>query len=154
MTKALRILGWVLASLAMTGCSVDEIIEDILSESLPPNTEYELTETCSYFMGPAVALFSVVSMPPEEDFLNHTPLGAWTRSASLSEYAASDSYRGVGIGGTVLDGKQCLRDRTEDANDILFGARTGLFYRSEDRRTVAVILDEPRGFGVLFIQAP
>ena len=140
----------------MVGCTNTSRLEKILAEILPPNIQVTMTETCAKLLGPAVALFSTVSPPAEKSILDHTSDGLWVRSASLLEFAEADAreYGGAGVGATILDGKECLRDKTDTADEILFGSKDGLYFRSNNRQIVAILFDEPEGHGVLFLQAP
>lgn len=145
-----------MVSFAMVGCSNDAKFEEILARILPPTAQIALTETCSMFLGASIALFSGVSLLSEKSLLDHAVDGLWVRSSSLLEFAEADAqeYPGSGVGATILDGKECLRDKTDEAEEILFGAKAGLYFRSENREIVAIIFDEPKGHGVVFLQAP
>lgn len=143
-------------SITLAGCSSKARLKSILTGIFPSNTQVTLTETCVKILGPAVVLFSVASLPSEESILKHTPDGIWTRSISLSEFAKADTkeYKGAGVSATILDGKDCLRDKTDKAEDILFGNMDGLYFRSKNRQVVAILFDDPQGSGVMFLQAP
>lgn len=146
----------IAASLAIAGCSNDASLEETLAEILPPSAQISLTETCKKFLGASVALFSDVSLTSDESILNHAVDGLWAPSSSLSEFAETDAekYQGAGVGATILDGKDCLRDITNEAEEILFGAKAGLYFRSENRKIVVIMFDAPKGHGVMFLQAP
>ena len=146
----------IAASLTTGGCSDEARFEETLAEILPSSAQISLIKTCSEFLGASVVLFSDVSLTSDESILNHAVDGLWVPSTSLSEFAESDEaiYRGAGVGATILDGKDCLRDITNEADEILFGAKTGLYFRSENREIVAILFDAPKGHGVMFLQAP
>lgn len=146
----------IATSLAISGCSNESRLKDILARTLPPSAQISMIETCSENLGAAVGLFSDISQASDESILNHRVDGLWTRSASLSEFAKSDTerYQGAGVGATILDGKDCLREISNKAEEILFETKTGLYFRSENRKIVVVMFDEPKGHGVIFLQAP
>jgi len=152
----MRTRGLLLAFLLIAGCATEVRLKEILAGILPLSPQLSLTETCSKFLGPTVVLFSNASLTSEEDIINHVVEGLWIRSSSLIEFADVDAqtYRGAGVGATILDGKNCLREITAEAEEILFGSKTGLYYRSENREIVAILFDEPKGHGVMFLQAP
>ena len=117
-----------------------------------------LGETCIKFMGPAVGLFSLPIGSKkiiEQELLEGTVQGSWSRAPSLVEFDRRDNeYLGAGIGATILDGKECLRDIEPGAEEILFSNREGFYFHSKDRRVVIVIFDRPSGNGIIFVQAP
>ena len=150
-------VGAVLAvSIVLSGCATELRLEEILYEIFPQSAQVELDSTCFRFLGPAVGIFTVSSLPSEKSMLDHMADGHWVRSESLLQFAEADyqEYAGSGVGATILDGKKCLRDSSGQAEDILWGNKPGLFFRSNNRKIVAILFDEPKGHGVLFIQAP
>lgn len=131
------------------------MLDDLLAEALPLGAEARISETCTPFMRGAVALLEEISLPEEEGHEPRSGEGNWTRSLSLSSFAEADSaqYRGAGVAATLLDGKNCYREISPEADEVLFGERPGWFYRSENREIVIVIFDAPAGEGVMFVQA-
>lgn len=128
----------------------------ILARILPHGSQVTVADTCGEFFGGAVGLFTDVHLPSEKSLLNHEPDGRWFRSASLLDFVTDDDhkYTGAGVSATILDGKKCLGEKTERAREILFEENPGLYFRSRNRQIVAIIFDEPKGQGVLFLQAP
>lgn len=144
--------------LLLASCSSESPLKTILETHLPDGLVPTLNETCSTLMGPAVGLFSL-SKGPEENIeqvlLKNTVQGRWSRASSLAEFTRRDKeHMGSGIGATILDGKNCLRKIDENAEETLFGATEGFYFRSENREVVIVIFDHPTGNGVIFVQAP
>lgn len=142
--------------LAGCGNHVENEILRLLAEALPESAEPRLQSTCHGFLGlgPAVALFEV---PPQDQTGDSffTQNDAWVRLQSLPEFVEQHStVRGPGLGATILDGKECMRELSEDAETILFESSPGLYYSSSDERVVIILFDEPRGNGAIFIQAP
>jgi hypothetical protein len=109
-------------------------------------------------MGPAVGLFTISDTT--EDILVEPHLDLqedvnWSRSDSLLTFTQDDEgFQGSGIGATILDGKKCLQGITENTRSILFGKKSGLYYHSDDRKVVIILFDDPKGHGVIFVQAP
>ena len=82
--------------------------------------------------------------------------GIWVHGESLSDFADfMDSGRpGPGVGATILDGKNCLREMTDNANDILFGRNPAQYFGSSNRRVVIILPEATPDEGILFVQAP
>ncbi|MEM7520777.1 MAG: hypothetical protein AAF307_07040 [Pseudomonadota bacterium] len=137
-------------------CTTQSMLDDLLTEALPNGAEARIFETCAPFMGGAVALLDEVLLPDEELHEPRDGEGKWTRSLSLSSFVEADSaqYRVAGVAATLLDGKSCYRKISPKADEVLFGERSGRFYRSENREIIIVIFDAPAGEGVMFVQAP
>jgi len=143
-------------SLALGACASQSRLEDILNEIFPAGAQFEVASTCSNFLGSSVGLFSVSSLPSEKSILDHMVDGHWVRSNSLLQFAETtdQEYVGAGVSATVLDGKECLLYNSDQAEEILFGNKSGLYFRSKNREIVAILFDDPQGQGVLFLQAP
>lgn len=162
MKKRLNFGVLIFLVLTFAGCSSKARLEQILSSIFPPNSEITINATCVKLLGPAVVLFTLKSPLSEEAILNQTVIdnwkrrGTWVRLNSFLDFASKDAneYQGVGVGGTLLDGKDCLRAKTERADAILFEDNRGLYYRSGNREIVAVLFDDPAANGVMFLQSP
>lgn len=138
------------------GCSPDASLKSTLLKILPENTKVELLQTCSRFMGPAVASFSFTPLPANDSSIRNSTDRKWARYSSFAELADADAklYKGLGVSATLLDGKKCIREIDSNANQILFGSNKGWYYISQNREIVAFLFDNPKGRGLLFIQAP
>ncbi|MEO0773219.1 MAG: hypothetical protein AAFZ04_08570 [Pseudomonadota bacterium] len=148
------IVGSVLL-LAFAGCQGRSNIEDEIRGFLPQGSTFSTGEICDPLFGPIVAAFSLEKVPARSQFLNYEGNGAWTVASSLRKFVEMDDYdQPLGMGATILDGKECLRDISDQADQILFGENPGLYYRSDKRRIVAVVFDDPLGTGFVFFQAP
>ena len=147
-----------ICTLWLSGCASEKYLDEFLEASLPSGLTPTLNKTCIQFMGAAVGLFSLPNGSDKilrQEVQNNTVQGTWSHAPSLGEFAARDAeHRGAGIGATILDGKKCFRDMEETANEILFGNKTGFFFHSENRNVVIMIFDDPKGNGVIFVQAP
>jgi hypothetical protein len=142
--------------LAGCGGHVESEILRLLAEALPESAEPRLQSTCHSFLGlgPAVALFEV-PLQDQIGALAFTQNDTWARHQSLPEFVEQHgTSRGPGLGATILDGKECIRKLSEDADTILFEGSPGLYFSSGDERVVIILFDEPRGTGAIFIQAP
>lgn len=142
--------------LAGCGSGVENYILLKLAEALPEGAEPHLQSNCHSFLGlgPVVALFEV----PAHDQLGTLAFAqheGWARHQSLPEFVKHHSAdHGPGSSVTILDGKECLRELSEDAQTILFEVSPGLYYSSDDNRVVIILFDEPQGTGAIFIQSP
>ncbi|AQZ53229.1 hypothetical protein [Martelella mediterranea] len=152
----------MLSFLAFAGCGrqVEDGLLRILAEALPEGAEPEVLSTCYSFLGlgPTVALFrypvkGVTDAPATS--LNPDGSKGWTWQPSLGDFVEKQSKEPVlGLAMTVLDGKQCLRDMTDDANSILFEEHPGLYYSTNREEVIIILFDGPEREGVIFIQAP
>ncbi len=79
---------------------------------------------------------------------------AWSVHESMPDFHKDRSGAFVGIGATLLDGKECLRSLTENANTILFETMPGTYYASPNEEVIIVLFTEPKGTGVIFVQSP
>ena len=142
--------------LLCASCTDQTILSEILYDALPEGANAVISEACTPLLQGAVALLDEVSLPDETPLDASNATGEWVRSVSLTNFSEADSatYRGVGVSATILDGKNCLRHLSLDADQILFGERSGWYYRSDNREIVVVLFDEPLGKGVMFVQAP
>ncbi len=140
----------------LTGCSNSELIEDHLERILPKSANVTIDKTCTSSNLGIVALLTVTSL--QEDALALIPKdkGKWIRASSLSEFSKTDAqeHTGLGVRGTILDGKICVRELTNQAEPILFGDKTGWYFTSYDREIIIAVFDEPERLGIMFIQAP
>lgn len=138
------------------GCTSEKHLEPIILGAFPKSVAVEIETFCTHIMGPAVAVFSYEGAEPDTIREYQAPNGSWTHSSSLGRFAEiSDSGRGgLGVGITILDGKKCLREVVENADDILFQPNPGLYYRSDEREIVVILPESTPGEGMLFIQAP
>lgn len=140
----------------LTGCSNSELAEDHLERFLPETANVAIDKTCTSSNLAIVALLTVTSL--QEDALAFLPKdkGRWTRASSLSEFSETDAqeHTGLGVSDTILDGKNCVRKLTDQADKILFGDKTGWYFTSYDREIILAVFDEPERLGILFIQAP
>jgi hypothetical protein len=140
----------------LTGCSNSELVEDHLERILPESANVTINKTCTSSNLGIVALLTVTSFTEDTLTLLPQDKGKWIRASSLSEFSETDAqeHTGLGVSGTILDGKNCVRKLTDQAETILFGDKAGWYFTSDDREIVIAIFDEPERLGILFIQAP
>lgn len=154
--KAIRVWTPVCVLVFCGACATQNVLSELLQGALPTGAKAHIAETCAPLMQGAVALLNEVSLPDEERHEPRSGVGNWKRSLSLSSFVQADSslHQGVGVAATILDGKDCFREISSEADQVLFGEKSGWYYRSENREVVIVIFDTPAGEGVMFVQAP
>lgn len=72
----------------------------------------------------------------------------------MPEFEKGRSRLDVGIAATLLDGKACLRQITDEADAILFGPKPGSYDASSNEQVVVIVFDDPQAQGVIFMQGP
>jgi len=143
----------------LSACTQDDNLIDLLRDALPPALEPQLTATCTSFLGlgPAVAVFKIyrgaaVNLTVQSE---HLPNGnLWSRHEAMSDFVEVRSQTSVGVGATLPDGKNCIRNLTADADLILFGENSGTYYTSANEQVVIVLFDSPKDTGAIFVQSP
>lgn len=141
------------------GCTQDGNLMEILAKALPADASPTLTDSCTSFLGfgPAVGIFEVsLEMAREaagfKGRFAETLL--WSQHGSMVEFAEARSHQIAGINATLLDGKDCLREMTAGADEIMFGDTPGTYYASPDEQVVIVIFSGDLGKGAIFVQSP
>lgn len=133
-------------------------VSDILAGILPDEAEFEVEDLCESQIIPTTAIFKFPTLVPDREFLDAESGGIWSRFASLKEFGRTDELEFAsdrGVFWTAFDSKSCLEAWGSPYAEIWSSDDvSGLFYRSDDRQVVAVILDEPSGVGVLMLQMP
>lgn len=154
-----RLLALSATALLLAGCTQEDNLKNLLDQTLSAQGEVTITTSCTSFLGlgPSVAIFEVSPKLAEEAMgltgrFSDNP--AWSVHKSMPDFHKDRSRAFVGIGATLLDGKECLRSLTEKANTILFETMPGTYYASANEEVNIVLFAEPRGTGVIFVQAP
>jgi len=142
--------------LLCASCTNPSVLNELLFGALPEGAKASISETCMPLLQGAVAFLDEVTLPDTTPLEASNATGEWVRSLSLASFAEADKiqYRGAGVSATILDGKDCIRELSSDAEQILFEQTSGWYFRSNDREVVIVVFDEPPGKGVMFVQAP
>ena len=154
-----RLLAVSCTLLFTVGCTQDSNIMEILGEALPGDESPTLTNSCTSFLGfgPAVGIFEVSPEAAREaaGFRGRfAGTSSWSQHGSMLAFAEARSQEVLGINATLLDGKECLREMTADADKILFGDLPGTYYASPDQEVVIVLFSDTSAKGAIFIQSP
>jgi hypothetical protein len=72
----------------------------------------------------------------------------------MSDFVEVRSQASVGFGATPLDGKNCIRNLTANADLILFGENPSTYPTSANEQVVITLFDRPKDNGVIFVQSP
>jgi len=154
-----RLLAVSATMLFAVGCTQNSHLMKILGNALPADASPTLTDSCTSFLGfgPAVGIFEVSPEAAREAAgfkgrFADTP--SWSQHGSMVEFAEVRSREIAGINATLLDGKDCLREMTAGADEIMFGDTPGTYYSSPDQQVVIVLLSGDLGKGAIFIQSP
>jgi hypothetical protein len=141
------------------GCTQEAHLKDILAHALSAKGEVTVEKSCTYFLGfgPAVAIFQI-SPGLAEEVVGLTGRfaedSAWSHHDSMIDFYEERGVQTVGIGATVLDGKDCLRGLIANADAVLFDKMPGAYFASPDEEVVIVLFSEPQGRGAIFVQPP
>lgn len=144
--------------LGLPGCTNESFLRGLLAEALPSQSRVEEIHTCRTWLPPAVAVFRIAPTNPSP-WRGGTVAAAkgelnWVRAKSLDQFADAQAlfWKGPGAGRTILDGKTCLLDLSEQGEAILFDDNPGYYYASSDQNVVIAIFDEPANTGVIFVR--
>jgi hypothetical protein len=142
-------------ALTLSGCTFEATVREYLVEVFPPGTTVQISDSCSGAFGMAggAAQFQVTfpkGAPPDLTALA-LDQGAWSREGSLLE-AVEKHGEDFGLGSTVTDGWNCLRDMREDGRAWFTDPMPGLYFRSQDQTIMIMLPDSHSGVGVLFAQ--
>lgn len=154
-----RLMAVSATMLLTVGCTQDSNLIEVLSTALPADAAPMLRDSCTSFLGfgPAVGLFEVSPETAREaaGFQGYfADAASWSQHRSMIAFAAVRSHEVAGINATLLDGKECLREMTADADEIIFGHSPGTYYASPDQEVVIVLRSDDLGKGAIFIQSP
>ncbi|NUB46826.1 hypothetical protein GEU84_020795 [Fertoebacter nigrum] len=154
-----RLLAISVNALLLGGCTQEGHLLDILARALSSDGEVKIETSCTAFLGfgPAVAIFQVSPGLAEEAVSltgRFAENWAWSHHESMNDFHKKRGVRTVGIGATLLDGKDCLKKLTANADALLFDKMPGAYFASPDEEVVIVLFSEPQGRGAIFVQAP